>query len=47
MTLTKAVIAKKIADACGFMKGEAPEIVEKLLDIMKGEAHSRRGRDDL
>jgi integration host factor subunit alpha len=35
MTLTKADIAQKIADDCGFMKGEASEIVEKLLDIMK------------
>ena len=35
MTLTKADIAKKIADDCGFMKGEASEIVEKLLEIMK------------
>ena len=35
MTLTKADIAKKIADDCGFMKGEATEIVEKLLDIIK------------
>jgi integration host factor subunit alpha len=35
MTLTKADIAKKIADDCGFMKGEASEILEKLLDIIK------------
>ena len=35
MTLTKASIAQKIADDCGFMKGEASEIIEKLLDIMK------------
>jgi integration host factor subunit alpha len=35
MTFTKALIAKKIADDCGFMKGEAVEILEKLLDIMK------------
>jgi integration host factor subunit alpha len=35
MTLTKADIAEKIAGDCGFMKGEAIEIVEKLLDIMK------------
>ena len=33
MTLTKADIAKKIADDCGFMRGEATEIVEKLLDM--------------
>lgn len=35
MTLTKADIAKKIADDCGFMKGEATEIVERLLEIVK------------
>ena len=35
MTLTKADIAKKVANDCGFMKGEAMEIVEKLLEIMK------------
>ncbi|MGO9569773.1 MAG: integration host factor subunit alpha [Desulfomonilaceae bacterium] len=35
MTLTKADIAQKIADDCGFMKGEASEIIEKLLGIMK------------
>lgn len=35
MTLTKDAIAKKIADDCGFMRGEATEIVEKILEIMK------------
>ncbi len=35
MTLTKADIAQKIADDCGFMKGEAAEILEKLLDLIK------------
>jgi integration host factor subunit alpha len=35
MTFNKALIAKKIADDCGFMKGEAVEIFEKMLDIMK------------
>jgi len=35
MTFTKAHIAQKIAGDCGFMKGEAIEIVEKLLEIMK------------
>ncbi len=35
MTLTKADIAQKIADDCGFMKGEATEIVEKILEIIK------------
>ncbi len=35
MALTKADLAKKIGDDCGFMKNEATEIVEKLLDIIK------------
>lgn len=35
MTITKADLAKKIADDCGFMKGEALEITEKLLDLVK------------
>jgi integration host factor subunit alpha len=35
MTLTKAHIAQKIADDCGFLKGEATELIEKLLGIMK------------
>lgn len=35
MTLTKAHIAKTIADDCGFMQGEAAEVLEKILDIMK------------
>jgi integration host factor subunit alpha len=35
MTLTKADIAQKIADDAGFMRGEAAEVLEKLLDIMK------------
>ena len=35
MTLTKADIAQKIADDCGFMKGEGQEIVDKLLEIIK------------
>ncbi len=35
MTLTKTDIAQKIADDCGFLKGEATEVLEKLLHIMK------------
>ncbi len=35
MTLTKADFAQKIANDCGFMKGEATEVLEKLLEIMK------------
>jgi integration host factor subunit alpha len=35
MTLTKANIAQKVADHCGFMRNEAAEVLEKLLDIMK------------
>jgi len=37
MTLTKAHIAQKIADDCGFMKGEASEVIEKMLEIMKSK----------
>ena len=37
MTFTKAHIAQKVAGDCGFMKGEAIEIVEKLLNIMKAK----------
>ena len=36
MTLTKADIVQKIADDCGFSKGESSEIVEKLLNTIKG-----------
>ena len=35
MTLTKADVAQKVANDCGFMRGEATEIVEKLLEIIK------------
>ena len=35
MTLTKADLAQKVANDCGFMRGEAAEILEKLLDLMK------------
>lgn len=35
MTLTKADLAKKIADDCGFMKGEAAEVFEKMLELIK------------
>ena len=35
MTLTKADIVQKIADDCGFSKGESSEIVEKILEIIK------------
>jgi integration host factor subunit alpha len=35
MTLTKVNIGQNVADDCGFMKGEAQEIVEKLLCIVK------------
>ncbi|MGO9117516.1 MAG: integration host factor subunit alpha [Desulfomonilaceae bacterium] len=37
MTLTKADIAEKIGNDCGFMKGEASEIIEKMLEIMKSK----------
>jgi integration host factor subunit alpha len=35
MTLTKADLAQKIANDCGFMKGEAAEVFEKMIEIMK------------
>jgi integration host factor subunit alpha len=35
MTITRADLAQKVADDCGFMRGEATEIVEKLLGIVK------------
>jgi hypothetical protein len=37
MTLTKADVARKVADDCGFMKGEAHEIVQKTPEIVKRE----------
>jgi len=37
MTLTKADIAEKIANNCGFMKGEALETMEKILELMKSK----------
>jgi nucleoid DNA-binding protein len=42
MTLTKADIAQKIANDCGFMKNEAAEIMDKLLDIMKSRLIAER-----
>ena len=35
MTLTKADIAEKVANDAGFMKHEAADILEKMLEIMK------------
>lgn len=35
MALTKADLAQKVADECGFLKGEAQEIVDKVLETMK------------
>ncbi|MGO9567940.1 MAG: integration host factor subunit alpha [Desulfomonilaceae bacterium] len=40
MTITKADLAEKVAGDCGFMKGEAIEIMEKLLEIMKNRLAS-------
>jgi len=40
MALTKADVAQKIADDAGFMKKEAIEVLEKLLDIMKNRLAS-------
>ena len=47
MALTKADIAQKIADDCGFMKGEAAEVLEKLAGYNQDEPHRWRRRDDL
>ena len=41
MTLTKADIAQKIANDCGFMKNEATEVFEKLLEIIKASLIAR------
>jgi integration host factor subunit alpha len=35
MTLTKAHLAQRVAENCGFLKGEATEIVEKVLNMIK------------
>lgn len=35
MTLTKIQITQKIANDCGFMRNEAAEVLEKLLEIVK------------
>jgi integration host factor subunit alpha len=35
MALIKADLAQKVAEDCGFMRGEAGEIVDKLLEIVK------------
>ena len=35
MTLTKSDIAERIAVNCGFMRGEAAEVLEKFLEIIK------------
>jgi len=43
MTITKADLAQKVADDCGFMKHEAAEIVEKLLEIVKGRLVAGEG----
>ena|GEM_PF-3037680 len=39
MTLSKAGIAQKIGNDCGFMKNETAEVLEKLLDVIT----NRRG----
>jgi integration host factor subunit alpha len=35
MTLAKADIAQRVANDCGFMKTEAHDVFEKLLEIIK------------
>lgn len=37
MTLTKAGLAVKIGENCGFMRQEASEVLEKILEIMKSK----------
>jgi len=39
VTLSKAGIAQKIGNDCGFMKNETAEVLEKLLDVIT----NRRG----
>jgi len=39
VTLSKADIAQKIRNDCGFMKNETAEVLENLLDVIK----NRRG----
>jgi integration host factor subunit alpha len=41
MALTKADLAQKVGNDCGFMKGEAAELVEKLLEIIKKRLAAR------
>ena len=36
MTVIKASLVKKIADGYGSMRGDASEIVEKVLDLKQG-----------
>lgn len=43
MAFTKAHIAKKVADDWGFIKGEAIEIVEKLLYIIEAKRNRSPG----
>jgi len=47
MTLTKADMGQKIAENCDFMKGEAIEVPEKLLEIIKGRLIAGPRLDDL
>ncbi len=47
MTITKAHIAKKIADDCGFMKGEAERDLRETARHHEGKACQRGGRYDL
>ena len=43
MTVTKADIAQQIADNCGFLRGEAAEIMDRLLDLIKASLVSGDG----
>jgi integration host factor subunit alpha len=37
MTLTKADLGQKVAENCGFARVEAYEVVDKILEIIKGK----------
>ena len=44
MAVTKAYLAQEVAEECGFPKGEAQEIVGKLLENVKA---TLVGREDV
>ena len=46
MTLTKAHIAQKVADDCGFMRGEACRSLGETSGYYEEKAHRRRRHSD-